>query len=39
MLLLQQAARGEPVPEAELNGVIEAAQRLHDRLGFQAIDD
>jgi hypothetical protein len=35
--LLRQAARGEPVQEAELNGVIEAAQRLQDRLGFSTL--
>jgi hypothetical protein len=34
MQLLRQAARGEAVQEAELNGAIEAAQRLQDRLGF-----
>jgi hypothetical protein len=37
MQLLQQAARGEPVPENELSGVLEAAQRLQDRLGFSAL--
>jgi len=37
MALLQQAARGESVSDDNLKGVLEAAQRLHDRLGFQAI--
>jgi hypothetical protein len=37
MALLQQGARGEPVHESELTGVLEAAQRLQDRLGFAAL--
>jgi hypothetical protein len=37
MQLLQQAARGEPVPDSELNGVLEAAQHLQDRLGFSVL--
>jgi len=37
MALLQKAARGERVPDAELDGVLEAAQRLRDRLGFRAL--
>jgi hypothetical protein len=35
MKLLQQAARAEPVEEAELAEVLEAAQRLADRLNLQ----
>jgi hypothetical protein len=37
MALLQQAARGEPVSDSELCDVLEAAQRLQSRLGFQAL--
>jgi hypothetical protein len=37
MVLLQQAARGEPVPDSELHDVLEAAERLHDRLGFSVL--
>jgi hypothetical protein len=37
MRLLQQAARAEPVEEAELTEVLEAAQRLADRLNLMTL--
>jgi hypothetical protein len=37
MQLLQQAPRGEPVADTELRSVLEAAQRLQDRLGFPVL--
>jgi hypothetical protein len=36
MRLMQRAARGESVSDDDLKGVLEAAQRLQDRLGFPA---
>jgi hypothetical protein len=37
MLLLRRDARGESVPDDDLKGVLEAAQRLQDQLGFSAL--